>query len=323
MVELSDIKGIGEKGLELLMKHGIEEPEQLTIMRPEELKVYLECSLKKAMEVINDAKSKASPIQLMTAQEIKDYRDKNIKKISTGAAGLDKILKGGVWTDAITILKGEYGSGKTQISHQLAVNLKRYYNRKTAWVETEPQTFFPERIQEIADAQGVKMDLSKDIFVISSRFITNPISQYRAYEAIEKKISEGEDIGMIVVDSFIARFRTAFTGREMLPDRSWEVGKHIGFLEYLASKYNIAIVLTVQVMGIPDAGAQLGVIKKEGTRDKATGGKLLEHSGTFWISLEQVSNNDKTWRAIVFDAPVPREEAIFRIDSSGIRDATK
>jgi len=320
MVELSEIKGIGPKKVEVLIKYGIKEAEQISIMKPSELGSYLGISAKKAQEIINDAKDKASPVVIMTAQDLKEYREKNLKKISTGSARIDKLLKGGVWTDAITEFKGEFGTGKTQISHQLVVNNKKQYNRKSAWVETEPQTFTPERIEEIAEAQGVKIDLAEDVLVVPSKFISGVTSQFRAYELIEKKIKEGLDIGLIVIDSFIAKFRSDYTGRTRLADRSQEIGRHIGYLQTLASKYNIAIVLTVQVMGIPDAGAQLGVLKKEGTRSKATGGKLLEHSGTFLVALDQISRKDKTWKFIVYDAPVPYGEAVYRIDASGIRD---
>jgi len=316
-MSLEDIKGIGPKLATKLVEQGIETVEKLSIMSPRELASLSGLTLKKSNDIIRQAKEMSlEQFEILTAQDILEYR-KQLPKIPTGSKKLDDILGGGVWADALTHLTGEYSTGKTQICHCLAVNMKKL-GRKTAWLETESQTFIPERILEIAKAKGVDIDLAKDIFVVPARMFKTPEHLFNAYMAIEKRIEKGEDIGLIVVDSFSALFRAAYGGREDLPDRSREEARHLGYLQYLASKYKIAVVLTIQVMGVPDSGMQLGVRKKMGINKQFVGGHIVGHGATFWIALDQVSGD--TWKAIVFDGPVPRNEAIFTIDSSGIRD---
>jgi len=60
-----------------------------------------------------------------------------------------------------------------------------------------------------------------------------------------------------VVDSFTAKFRSFYTGREQLPDRAKGTARHFGFLDRIASKFNCAVVLTCQATDVPDAQLQL------------------------------------------------------------------
>jgi len=319
-MEIEDIKGIGPKLGDKLRGMEIDTVAKLSVMSPRELANLAGITIKKANDIIRQAQiASLEEFEILTAQEILEYRQK-LPKISTGSRKLDEILGGGIWMDAITNLTGEYASGKTQICHQVGVNCIKV-GRKVAWIETEPQTFIPERILQIAKANGVTVDLTSDFIVIPARMISSPAHQFNAYMAIEKKIQSGMDIGLIVVDSFSAMFRKAYGGREDLPDRSRDEGRHLGYLQYLASKYNLAVLLTVQVMGIPDASMQLGVLKKTGINKQFVGGHILGHSATYWIALDQISAANKTWKAIIFDGPVERGEALFIIDNTGVRDA--
>jgi len=325
LVELEEIAGLGPKTSEELRSKGIKNPEKLSTMRADELKEILKVSRAKATKIIQSAKILAPSITFKTAKEVLDYRTKHIQYISTNSRKLDSILfkhdktSGGVQTDAITALAGNLSSGKTQLCHQLVLNMISKFNRKGAWIETESQTFKPERLTEMAQGQGKEINLD-DVLVVESQDVDDPVSLFRALEYIEEKIKDGTDIGIIIIDSYSAPFRGFYTGREMLTPRSVETGRHMLLMNKIASKYNVAIVLTIQTMGVPDAGQQLGVQMKQGIKHKLYGGSVLEHGVTFWISCYQISSTENTWGCCTFDCPLPRDTAVFRIDESGIRD---
>ena len=70
-----------------------------------------------------------------------------------------RVMGGGFETGAITECFGEFGSGKTQIGHQLAVNVqlpenKGGLNAKVIYIDTE-NTFRPERIIQMAKNKGI------------------------------------------------------------------------------------------------------------------------------------------------------------------------
>lgn len=320
-MSLEDIKGLGESKAEKLREAGIKTIEKLSISSHIKVSNILGCSTKLAKKIIDNAKELVEgQIVISTAKQILEERKKTIQRIPTGSTALDNILGGGIETNAITGFTGQFATGKTQTCYSLVCNCKKYLNRKSAWIETEPQTYRSERILEIAKNRGINLDLNNDVLVIESKYINSCDSQYKAYELIEKTIIKGNDIGLLVIDSFNAQFRTSYSGREMLPERSQDVAHHIGFLQYLASKYNMAIVLTVQVMGVPDSKMQLGALKKMGIRQMPVGPHILKHAVNYWISLDQVSSTDRTWKAIICDGPVPRSDCLFRIDSNGISD---
>jgi len=323
-ISLEDIKGIGPKTAEKLRDKGILSPIELATMKPEELMDILNITRKQAKDILLDAENKAlsKAIRVHTAEEISEYRRRRTQYISTGSTAVDRILGGGVPTDAITGLMGEFSVGKSQWCYQLAVNMVKM-GRRVAWIETEPNTFSSKRLLEIAKYHNVKLDLNKDIYVIPSKFIFTPHHQYLAYKSLDQKMEkENLDIGLLVVDSFSAKFRQAYSGREMLPDRTWEIAKHIGYLEMLASKYNMAIVITVQVMGVPDIGQQHLSQMKYGFIKRPSGGDFLMHSASIWVSLYQRKTN--LWTATVVDsAYLPKDSADFLITKKGIEDYDK
>jgi len=323
--DLTQVKGLGEVSIGRLKEKQITKISQVATMRPSKLADIIKVTKKKGGEIVSIAKSIAldTAIEIKSGQQILEERKKRIKYIPTGSKRLDDLLKGGYWTDAVTAFFGEFATGKTQLCHEAVINCKKYLGRASFYIATEPHSFVPERIVEMAKAKGVEIELDKDIFGVTSDIINNPDMQKLAYEMIEKKIKKGVDIGLICVDSFIAKFRTdeQYQGRENFPERSQELGRHFGFLQYLADKYNIAVLLTFQVMGTPDAGGTLHNKMKFGIARALVGGHMAKHSPTFWIALDQISAREKTWKAIVIDGPVERADCLFKITTKGITDA--
>jgi DNA repair protein RadA len=320
-IELTSIRGIGEETASKLIAKGITSPAQIANMRPDELKAELNITIKKAKEIIQDATSQVlkTEIECKLAEELDKERKEKVRVISTGSGSLDAILRGGIRTDSTTGLTGEFASGKTQLCNQLIVNNVIDCGRKSSYIETEPDTFSGDRIKEIATARGCKGDILKEIYVIPSKSIIDAYSQYNALLRIEQLCKEGKDIGLLVIDSFNSKFRSTFTGREMLPDRSREYGRQIGLLQRLASKYNMAIVLTVQVMGVPTVAGPIRGRTKFGIDKAPVVPDIILHGVSTWIAVHQIGKN--SWKAELFDSSyLPRGEAAFTVLSEGVRD---
>lgn len=322
-IELTDLSGVGEKIASQMMENGITTVEELGTIRPERLSQIIGCSLKKAKDFVNAATEviRGRAIEVLTAKEIFKIRSERVQWIKTGSKALDDILGGGVQTDALTAVAGELSVGKSQIAFQLECNAVLDLNRDVVHLETEPQTFNTKRIMEITKGRGNWDEIADKFHIIPHTSITNPYQQFNAYQEVNKMIEDGTDVGLLVIDSFTAKFRPYFTGREMLPERSGEIARHIGYLETMVSKHNMAVFVTCQVMGVPDTGAQLGVIKKLGGRKEIWGGEYFKHSITYWLYLQEIKKDH--YKATLFDAPdMPRAEAEYIITTQGIRDVT-
>jgi DNA repair protein RadA len=101
--------------------------------------------------------------EFCTAEEFLERR-KTLLKCTTGSAKFDTFLKGGIETQAITEIAGEFGSGKSQICHTLCVTaniIKKEKNERGAALEgnnvifiDSENTFRAERVHQIAEARG-------------------------------------------------------------------------------------------------------------------------------------------------------------------------
>jgi len=320
-VKLEDVPGIGPKTAEKLREHGVEDVEDLIASQPAEIAKILGVSAFKAKELIASAKEllMSQRVLVQTAEELEEFIAKNVRRFSTGSKALDEILGGGVPSRAITTFSGPYSTGKTQLCLQLVANAidQGLY---AAWIETEPGTFSPKRLKEIAEKRGLSYD-PKRLLVVPAERIASPAQQLLAYEAVWKRVrDENLDLGVFVVDSFSAKIRAHYTGRETLSARSQETARHIGLLELIAASENAAVVLTAQVMGIPDMSAQLEARVRFGAPMRTYGGEFFLHSSQYIVFLTQVASD--VWEAYLVDAPdLPKRRARFRITEKGIEDA--
>jgi len=106
--------------------------------------------------------------------------------------------------------------------------------------------------------------------------------------------------------------RTDFIGRGELSERQQILSKMMGRLKKLASEFNIAVVITNQVISDPSGGAVFVSDPK-----KPIGGHILAHASTIRVSLRKGKAEQRI--AKVVDAPsLPEAEASFALNDTGI-----
>lgn len=249
-------------------------------------------------------------VKFLTGVEVLEKR-KSLKKITTGSKELDDLLGGGVETQAITEFFGKFGTGKTQICHQLAVNVKLPEDKggmeKTAvYIDTE-NTFRPERIIQMAQAYGLEPEnILKNITVARAY---NSDHQVLLAEKCGQMVEE-KNVGLIVVDSLTSHFRSDYQGREKLAERQQKLNRHIHDLLKIAEENNIAVVVTNQVLTKPE--------QYFGDPTVAVGGHIVGHGCTYRVYLRKSKKQRRIARLV--DSPhLPEREAIFSIERQGIR----
>ncbi|MEM1923497.1 MAG: DNA repair and recombination protein RadA [Pyrobaculum sp.] len=265
----------------------------------------------RAQQIIEAARKMLGLHSFISALELYERR-KKIRRISTGVKALDELLGGGVETRAVTEVVGEFGSGKTQLCHQLAVMVqlpeeRGGLNAKAIYIDTE-NTFRPERIMQIAKARGVDPDQ-----VLHNIFYARAYSSDHQIILVEqaKSIIKQHGVALVVIDSVIAHFRSEFPGRENLAERQQKLNKHVADLLRLADAYDVAVVITNQVMAQPDVFF--------GNPLRPAGGNILAHGATYRLWLRKSKENIRI--AKIFDSPYhPEGEVSFRITEEGLLD---
>ena len=233
-----------------------------------------------------------------------------ISKISTGSDHFDTLMGGGFETGAITECFGEFGSGKTQVGHILAVNtLRDDPDAYAVYIDTE-NTFRPERIRQLAEGAGLNPEDALNRIMVARAF--NSDHQMLLVEKVDTLITEqGKKVRLVVIDSLTSHFRAEFIGRGTLAERQQKLNRHMHMLSKIASTYNICVYVTNQVMAKPD--------QFFGDPTQAIGGHVVAHASTFRIYLRKGKKGTRVAKLI--DAPnLPDGEVCFEVLEGGFRD---
>jgi DNA repair protein RadA len=310
MVEIEELDGVGEAIAEKLRSAGYDSVESIAVATTGELMEAAELSMRAAVKIINSARE-AAQMGYEKATQVMERR-KHIGRISTGSSAFDKLIGGGVETQALTEVFGEFGSGKSTLAHQLCVNVQLPQERgglsgKAIYIDSE-NTFRPERIEAMAKALGLEpVQVLENVYV--ARACTTD-HQILLAEKASDIVKQG-DVKLVVIDSITSLFRTEYCGRGALAERQQKLGRHLSALHRLAELHDLAVFVTNQVQARPDIFF--------GDPTRPVGGHILGHSATVRIYLKKSKANTRI--ASLVDHPaLPPESAAFQINEEGIRD---
>src|SRR5467141_4828602 len=215
---IEDLAGVGPATAEKLKEAGINDLMALAVASPMTLADIAEIGTNVAQKIIQAAREAVDVVGFETGDVILERR-KSVAKLTTGSKALDELLGGGLESQAITEMYGEFGSGKSQLGHQLAVNVTRSVDDggldgDTVWIDTE-QTFRPERIRHMSDA----LDLDADA-VLKRIHVARAFNSHHQMLLVEKaqELTKDYPIRLIVIDSLTAHFRAEFIGRGVLAE---------------------------------------------------------------------------------------------------------
>jgi len=271
-------------------------------------------SATKALELIRKARS-CMPLPFIRGDELLKMRQ-NVLRLTTGSSMLDKLLGGGIESQSITEFYGEYGSGKSQICHQLCVNVQLPPEQgglggAALYIDTE-NTFRTERIFQMAKNMGLNPGEAVKNIIFAEAFTSE--HQMFLLENADKVIKDN-GIRLIIVDSLTSHFRSEYLGREMLAERQQKLNKHMHMLIRLSRAFNAAAVVTNQVMSKPDVFF--------GDAIHPVGGHIVAHTSHTRVFLRKSARGPVRIARLVSSPYLPEGEGIFRISERGIEDTTE
>jgi DNA repair protein RadA len=308
---IDNLPGVGPATAEKLRDAGYSDIMSIAVASPKELSDAAEIGETTGAKIILNARKSADVGKFETGISLLEKRAK-VGRVTTSSKTFDELLGGGFETQAIVELFGEFGSSKTQIAHQLCVNVQLPtdlggLNRKAFFIDTE-NTFRPERIVQMAEALDLDADdVLKNIHVARAY---NSSHQMLLVEKV-KEMSKEIPAGLLVVDSLTAHFRAEYVGRGALADRQQKLNKHMHDLLRWGDLNNGVVCVTNQVSAKPDAFF--------GDPTRPIGGHIVGHTATFRIYLRKSKGPKRIARLI--DSPhLPEGEAVFSVNEEGIRD---
>lgn len=305
---LEELDGVGPATAEKLRRGGITSLRELAALSTRELLQRVEgISEERAFAITKAAREKVG-VGVVPARA---YLTRKASRLTTGCKSLDSILSGGV-ERGITELVGAYGTGKTQLCFQLSVTVQLPkegggLEGAAFFIDTE-DTFSEVRVVEIAKRFGMGEEALDKIYHAKA------YNSDHQMELVEEALNyvKYNNVKLIIVDSLTAHFRSEYVGREALVARQQKLNRHVHQLQRLFMLYDVVIVVTNQILDVPE------YIPGSPT-SRPVGGNVVAHGCTYRILLERSRGLIK---ATIMDSPKhPRASAFITVGSEGVADA--
>lgn len=327
--DLEELNGVGPATADSLHENGYDSFREIAVADASELADKADVGESTAKKAIYSARDLADVGGFETAVEVmKDRYD--MHKISTMIPEVDDIMGGGLETSAISELYGEYGSGKSQVTHQMAVNVQVLpehggANGSCIFIDTE-DSFRPLRVAEMAKGldeeamKGLIEDRDLDVTVegvnnsevsvtkdpqteaeVFAQSILNHVHVAKAFNSnhqilvTEKANDEAKEIeasGGLPVKLLVIDSLTSHFRAEY-------VGR--GSLAERQQKLNKHLHDIIKVVKTHNAAALItNQVSSNpnsyfGDSTQAIGGNILGHTSTFRVYLKQAKGNKRSW----------------------------
>jgi len=204
-------------------------------------------------------------------------------KIPVEAKAIDELLGGGIETDALTLLYGEAGSGKTNLCLQLARNVARKGNR---CIYLDSEGVSPDRLHQMCGSDFEDI-IPRILFYEPFSFEEQEAQLDEAYRVA----TSAKDVKLVILDSATVFFRLkqgeTDQGRSSL---SYQIVR----LLTLARKHDIAVVMSSQVY-----------FDIEHKVIKALGGHSLYHNAKTILQLDKIDTSGRRKMTIIKHRSLP------------------
>ncbi len=246
-VDLEALPGVGPATAEKLNEAGFDSYQSLAVASPGELSDTADIGESTSADIIQAARKEADIGGFETGSQVLERRER-IGKLSWQIDEVDELLGGGVETQSITEVYGEFGAGKSQITHQLSVNVQlppeagrpprqRHLHRLRRHVPSRAYrrhgsrpakrriqaTMDDREIEGSPDDDAAMDELIDDILDkihVAKAFNSN--HQMLLAEKAEELAGEHEDgewpVRLLCIDILTAHFRAEYVGRGQLAD---------------------------------------------------------------------------------------------------------
>jgi DNA repair protein RadA len=319
-MDLEDLPGVGPTTADKLREAGYATIEGIATASFADLAEAAEIGESTAKKMVKAAREMADIGGFKTGKVVLEER-KEVRKLMTLVPEFDELLGGGLETKSITEFYGEFGSGKSQIAHQMAVNvqLPEEYgglSGSCVYIDTE-NTFRPERITQMVEGLDLDLDLPSNeefleyIHVAKGYTSDHQMLLVDSARELAAELRESEKpIRLFIIDSLTALFRAEYSGRGTLSVRQQKLNKHMYDLAKLAEEHNAVVLVTNQVQSNP------AVFFGDPTRP--VGGNIVGHASKFRIYLRKSKGGKRVGKLV--DAPdLPEGEAPFMVEEAGLK----
>ena len=316
---------ISEKDIERLKSIGITTIQSLYMTRRKNLLNIKGFTEKKISNIFTEANKIEVYNLFLKGSDFMNERDNTIFKISSGSNNLDNIIGGGLESNSITEIIGEYNTNINEFIHILMINGQKMIKKNIIFFDLDKSWFCKEKINLYA--KGMNLNGKK---CLGNIMLINDIDCYDELMDKLNEISESEEIkqcSLLIIDSLISIFQKIFQetinnstnsqfniGIEKKIDIESKLGQVLNILKRISQLYNIAIVMTRFINNDENINERNDLIKSDPNIEI-----ILNYECKTRLKFKKIKN-DKI-KCIILNSPmISEKDCKFLITEKGIQD---
>jgi len=316
---------ISEKDIERLKSIGITTIQSLYMTRRKNLLNIKGFTEKKISNIFTEANKIEVYNLFLKGSDFMNKRDNTIFKISSGSNNLDNIIGGGLESNSITEIIGEYNTNINEFIHILMINGQKMNKKNIIFFDLDKSWFCKEKINLYA--KGMNLNGKK---CLGNIMLINDIDCYDELMDKLNEISESEEIkqcSLLIIDSLISIFQKIFQetinnstnsqfniGIEKKIDIESKLGQVLNILKRISQLYNIAIVMTRFINNDENINERNDLIKSDPNIEI-----ILNYECKTRLKFKKIKN-DKI-KCIILNSPmISEKDCKFLITEKGIQD---
>ena len=199
---------VSDKDIERLKSIGITTIQSLYMTSRKNLLNIKGFTEKKISNIFTEANKIEVYNLFLKGSDFMNERDNTIFKISSGSNNLDNIIGGGLESNSITEIIGEYNTNINEFIHILMINGQKMNKKNIIFFDLDKSWFCKEKINLYA--KGMNLNGKK---CLGNIMLINDIDCYDELMDKLNEISESEEIkqcSLLIIDSLISIFQKIF-----------------------------------------------------------------------------------------------------------------
>ena len=247
----------------------------------------------------------------MDIMELMAYQEAQ-PRLSSKCTEVDDLFSGGLVSEAVYEVYGEFGCGKTQLCLSLAAEALAN-DEPVVWIDCE-DTFKPRRLKEIMLARELATEENIDEKLSNVKYYYTPNTEQLlgTVDSLSKLMLEIHP-RIVILDGAIGQFREEYLGRGTLSERQNQIARLMTHIKNISFYFRCVVLFTNQVQSDPSV--------MFGDPVKPIGGNIVAHASTYRVYLKK---SGKKRIARMIDSPEhEQKDAAYQLTVKGIEDAEK
>lgn len=247
----------------------------------------------------------------MSIMELLAYQESQ-PRLASKCNEVDELFSGGLVSEAVYEVYGEFGCGKTQLCLSLTAEALAN-NEHVVWIDCE-DTFKPRRLREIMLARELATEdnVNSKLENVNYFYAPNTEQLLGTVDSLSKIMLQVRP-RIVILDGAIGQFREEYLGRGTLSERQNQIARLMTHIKNISFYFRCVVLFTNQVQSDPSV--------MFGDPIKPIGGNIVAHASTYRVYLKK---SGKKRIARMVDSPEhEQKDASYQLTVKGIEDAEK